>query len=148
MVNCQSIRAKRESLHTCVDSYKPQIIIGSESWLDDSISNNEVLPPDFRAFRKDRVYGNDSRGGVFVALRNDIIGTQVDYDTDCEVIWVQIQLVSCRNIVVGAFYRAPSLDDPDYVERSRTSLSRINTSNSTLIALGGDFNLRDIHCMG
>ena len=146
VVNCQSIRAKRESLHTCVDSYKPQIIIGSESWLDDSISNNEVFPPDFSAFRKDRVHGNDSRGGVFVALRNDIIGThQVDYDTDCEVIWVQIQLVGCKNIVIGAFYRPPSLDDPDYLERLRTSLSRINTSNGTVIALGGDFNLGDIN---
>ena len=126
-LNCQSIRARRESLHTCVDSYKPQIIIGSESWLDDSISNNEVFPPDFSAFRKDRVHGNDSRGGVFVAY---IIGThQVDYDTDSEVIWVQIQLVGCKYIVIGAFYRPPSLDDPDYLERLRTLLSRINTSH-------------------
>ena len=85
-----------------------------------SISNNDVFITDFSALCKDRVHGNVSRGGVFVVLRNDIIVTHqvdhVDLGADCEIMWVQIQLAGCKNIVVGSFYRQQNLDDPDFLE--------------------------------
>ncbi len=86
VINFQSVRAKREAFHACVDTNKPHIIIGTESWLSDEINNNEIFPPDFTAIRKDR-NSNDGRGGVFVAIRNDLIGThQVELDTECEIV--------------------------------------------------------------
>ena len=59
IVNCQSIYAKHESLKICIDTNQPHIVIGTESWLDDTITSQEVFPPNFTAFRKDR----DRRGG-------------------------------------------------------------------------------------
>ena len=141
---------------SCIDNnyckpqayYKPQVIIGSESWLNESITNNEVFfsPPDFiTAFRTDRDT-NDGRGGVFVAIGSDIIDThQVDLDTDCEIAWVRIQLSGCKDMLISTFYSIPNNNNLDYMEKLRTSLSRINVNNSTTVCLGGDFNLGDIN---
>ena len=145
VINCQSVKAKRESLHTCIEMNKPHIIIGTESWLNEAISNNEIFPSDFNAYRKDRV-SNISRGGVFVTIRNDLICThQIELDTDCEIIWVRIQLLGCKDLLVGAFYRVPDNKDLGYLENLRSSLTRINTSKGTTVCLGGDFNLGDIN---
>ena len=54
VINCQSLSAKREALHACIENIKPHVIIAYESWLNESISNNEIFPSDFTAFRKDR----------------------------------------------------------------------------------------------
>ena len=82
VINCQSIKAKRESLATCIDTHQPHIVIGTESWLDNTIFNSEIFPANFTAFRKDRD-SNKGGGGVFIALRNDLIGThQIKFDTD------------------------------------------------------------------
>ena len=48
VVNFQSVSAKRESMHTCVDQYKPHVI-ATESWLKPDVSNNEIFPADFTA---------------------------------------------------------------------------------------------------
>ena len=37
VVNCQSVSAKREALHACIENNKPHVIIASESWLNESI---------------------------------------------------------------------------------------------------------------
>ena len=96
-------------------------------------------------FHLDRV-SNISRGGVFVAIRNDLICThQIELDTDCEIIWVRIQLVGCKDLLVGAFYRVPDNKDLGYLENLRSSLARINTSKGATVCLGGDFNLGDIN---
>ncbi|XP_072020399.1 uncharacterized protein [Amphiura filiformis] len=65
-------------------------------------------------------------------------------DTDCEIIWVQIQLAGCKNILIGAFYRPPNPADPNILEKLRSSLARINISQGTTVCLGGDFNLGGI----
>ena len=53
VVNCQSIRgANRKPLfHNMIDSTQPDIVIGCESCLDNSISSAEVFPPQRRPQR-------------------------------------------------------------------------------------------------
>ena len=73
VINCQSIKAKRESLATCIDTHPLHIIIGTGSWLENTIFNSEIFPANFTAFRKDVTQTRWRR--VFNALRNDLIGT-------------------------------------------------------------------------
>ena len=52
-----------------IESTKPDIVIGCESWLDNSISSTEVFPSDYKAYRKDRRDG--SHGGVFTLVQTN-----------------------------------------------------------------------------
>ena len=52
IMNCQSINNKRAELHTVnIDSAKPDIILGNESWLTPDIKNTEIFPDSFDAIR-------------------------------------------------------------------------------------------------
>ena len=43
VVNCQSILAKKPLFDNFVACYKPDIIVGSESWLKPDIANSEIF---------------------------------------------------------------------------------------------------------
>lgn len=145
VINFQSISAKREALHIFIETHNPDVIIGTESWLDDTVNNNEIFPPNFTAVRKDR-NTNTGHGGVLVATRNDIISVhQTELDTECEIVWVELQLMGCKKLVIGAFYRPPNKTDSKYLDQLKLSLNRINITQDTMICLGGDFNLGDIN---
>ena len=54
IVNCQSLRGKAASFATVTDYTKPDVILGTESWLDNSINTSEVFPQGYTVYRKDR----------------------------------------------------------------------------------------------
>ncbi len=43
-INFQSIRRKGASLETVIDATDPDIILGTETWLDSSVASSEFLP--------------------------------------------------------------------------------------------------------
>jgi len=71
VVNCRSIVDKKE-YENLIHSTKPDVVIGTESWLKPKHFDNELFSPDqgYTPFRRDRVGQNG--GGVFIAVRNDI----------------------------------------------------------------------------
>jgi hypothetical protein len=48
----------------------PEIIIGTETWLNDSVHNSEIFPPNYNIYRRDR---RDGFGGVLIAVKADIV---------------------------------------------------------------------------
>ena len=61
-VDCRSIYNKALNFWNLTDTYSPDVVIGTESWLSEEISNAEVSRGDYTTFRRDR----HTRGGVFV----------------------------------------------------------------------------------
>ena len=57
-----------------IEAHKPDIIVGTESKLDNSILSPEITPPGFTTLRKDR---NTHGGGVFVRVKDHLIVTEV-----------------------------------------------------------------------
>ena len=53
-VNCRSIYNKALEFWNLVDTYNPDIIIGTESRLREEIGNTEIFRPGFTIFRRDR----------------------------------------------------------------------------------------------
>ena len=107
IMNCQSIKNKKAEIHVVIDSAKPDIILGNESWLTPEIKNSEIFPDSFDAIRKDRV--GDAHGGVFIAFRCDLLCTETpELDTDCEIIWCKLNIIGCRTLYLGSFYRPPN----------------------------------------
>ncbi len=61
-VNCRSICNKVLEFWNMIDTYNPDVVIGTESWLSEEINNAEVFTDDYITFRRDR----SSRGGGFL----------------------------------------------------------------------------------
>ena len=69
-MNCRSTKSKIADSAAVIDQYKPDIIFGTESWLNMNIESNEIFPNGYKIFRKDRP--DDGHGAcVFQAVKND-----------------------------------------------------------------------------
>ncbi|KAK3090224.1 hypothetical protein FSP39_010191 [Pinctada imbricata] len=146
-INFQSLKNKKTDLLEIIDTVKPDIILGTETWLNSSISSYDYFPPDlYNVYRNDRVSGpkHTSHGGVLIAITKDLISSEVkELQSDCEIIWAEINTAGSRNILISSYYRPPS-DTGQSLEQLEISLSRINHQSNSTILLGGDFNLGHI----
>jgi len=115
------------------------IVCITETWLTSEIFDNEILPNGYSIYRKDR----DSRGGgVLLAIKNNITGSQMPSPSDLEIVTV---LVSTQNpLIICAIYIPPNSDDT-YHEQLCNYLTDLVNSNTKPIILLGDFNFPDIN---
>ena len=144
IMNCQSINNKRAELHTVIDSAKQDIILGIESWFTPDIKNSEIFPDSFDAIRKDRVDVSHG-GGVFTAFRRDLLCTESpELDANCEIIWCKLNIIRCRTLYLGSFYRPPRCIDSEYLTELNKSLTRIMANKNAHVLLGGDFNCGNV----
>ena len=137
-VNCRSVVRNRDRLGTQIDSLRPDVIIGTESFLTADI----VTPTELDGYQVERRDRQTRDGGVFIAVRNDLVSTrEMEYETDCELLWVKVDIVGSKTLHIGAFYR-PNISDDTSLPELQKSISRIPSSHN--IVLGGDLNLPDI----
>ena len=119
---------------------------GNESWLTPDIKNSEIFPDFFDAIRKDRV--GDAHGAVFIAFRRDLLCTETpELDTECEIAWCKLNIIGCRTLYLGSFYRPPNRKpeiDKEYLEAFNQSLTRIMSNKNAHVLVGGDFNCGNI----
>jgi hypothetical protein len=73
-VNFQSIKTKQGQLYNVLDSIKPDIIFGTENWIDNSIKDSQIFTPGYNIYRNDR---NVNGGGVLLAVRDNLISSPV-----------------------------------------------------------------------
>ena len=140
-VNCQSISNKREEFEQLLDSTKADVIFGTESWLRKDIKDHEVFPDGYTVYRKDRK--NSIGGGVFIAVKDYLISSHMaDYDADCEILWVKINIASCRSLYLASYYR-PNAHDEESLKHLDESLQKIPRNNSH-VWIAGDMNLPGI----
>jgi hypothetical protein len=114
------------------------IVIGTESWLDPSIKDHEVFPSGFTIYRKDRNCGKG--GGVFIAVSDDIMSSHMaDLDSDCEILWVKVDIVACKSLYIAAYYR-PNAHDQESLNNLAASLDKL-PKKVKHVWVGGDMNL-------
>ncbi len=136
-LNCQSIKNKISEFHTLIDSVKPDIIFGTESWLNSDILDSEIFPGSYTVHRRDRV--GKQGGGVFVAVNSDIVASrETELETDCELIWVKITIAGCKALNICCYYR-PDVNDEASLEQFENSLNRLKNKTQNVI-IAGDFN--------
>ena len=115
-VNCQSLPAKRESFLQLINDIKPDIIIGTESWLTCNYNTNECFPTEiYQVERKDRP--NDPHGGVFIAAKLDLaLVRETNLETDCELLWCKFEVQGCKTLHIGSYYRPHVSDEKSLFE--------------------------------
>ncbi|XP_075738430.1 uncharacterized protein LOC142783734, partial [Rhipicephalus microplus] len=136
VVNCRSLKNKTDEFTILLETVKAQIVMGTESWLDDTVLDVEIFPPGFTVYRKDR---NRHGGGVFLLISSSLASEEVVFDNETESVWCRVQFPQGNNIVFGSFYRPP-----DHNNESLIQLSDILSQISHCVILGGDFNLPDM----
>jgi hypothetical protein len=91
-----------------IDTYNPDVVISTESWLSEEINNAKVFRDDYITFRRD---GCSRGGGVFICVKNYINCRELWSDKDFEMIAVEVRGRN-RNFTWEAvgIYRAPNED--------------------------------------
>lgn len=140
-INFQSIRNKRAELLNIIDSYNPSVMIGSETWLNNSIHSSEFFQVNYGVHRKDR---NDGYGRVLIAVRSDIICDRLEVGDTSESVYVSIRLDKNLELIIGSLYRPPS-SSLDYLVNMCETLEAISVKyRKAVLWIGGDLNLPDI----
>ena len=75
---------------------EPDVIFGTESWLQPAILSSKVLPDDYEAYRRDRgLLG----GGVFILVHKNLVSTaQPELDANTEMIWAKIHMQGSKDL--------------------------------------------------
>ena len=141
-MNCNGARGRKAEFEHLVDYLDPDIMILSETKLDNRINYTEFLPANFKGdIRKDRKLGG---GGVMIAYRESLVVVEVEIaPVAAETVWARVELRSGRPTHIGAYYRAPSGRTTDSID----DLNKIieDLPRDSPIILGGDFNAGDIN---
>ena len=105
-INFQSIRNKVTQFQALMETEKPDIVIGTETWLQDSTYSSELLPSSYQIFRHDRP-SDTTGGGVLIALRSDLVAMVEDLHPthSSEMLWTSLHVKGRPMLYIGAFYR-------------------------------------------
>ena len=125
------------------------IVAITESWLDESVFDGEILVnSQYNLFRRDRDATTSSKscsGGVLLAVANEYACVRrMDLETSMELLWVEVKLDPATSLFVGvAYLPKPSTSVLEQLELSldkTVSQCRVNDN----ILIFGDWNCRDM----
>ncbi|KAK3085883.1 hypothetical protein FSP39_009995 [Pinctada imbricata] len=140
-INFQSIKRKQHLVKNIIESTKPDIITGTETWLEPEIKNNEVFPSTYKVYRRDRK--GKQGGSVLIAVKDNFISVEVEDlspDDKCEMIWAKVEIVGCRTLYVSSFYNHKTSDEQS-LKWFDISVRRASQMKNAALLIGGDFNL-------
>ena len=142
-LNCQSISNKKGDKLDLIETYNPDIICGTETWLTKEHKDGELcigFLDSYDLFRRDRT--DRQGGGVVIAAKKDLQAQlQTQLETQCETIWISLSLRRAKTLYIGCYYR-PNAQDNTSCAALGESLSRIPIHSNIIIA--GDFNYPDM----
>jgi len=139
LFNARSIVNKLNNFQSYVYSLDLDIVALTETWLTDSIFNNEILPVDFAIYRKDR---GSRGGGVMLAVRDCISSKLISSPDNLEIITVSVNTVHPTTFC--AIYLPPN-SLPEYAQLTFDYIKELCSTTASIIILG-DLNLSDINC--
>ena len=128
---CEIPQSSRVEYDNLIHSTQPDGVIGTESSLTPKHFDNEIFRPyqGYTPFRRDRVGQNG--GGVFVAVRNDIVVQEMkDIQSDCEDIWIKIDLFGSKSLLIGAYYKPHEHDQHMNSNMASERSALVNPSSS------------------
>ena len=137
LLNAQNLVNKISDFQSFVYSSNYSIICCTETWLCNTIFNNEILPMGYSVYRKDRL---SRGGGVLVAVKEGIPCSVLSSPSELEVVTVNIG--SLFTFTLSTIYIPPS--SPNDYHRSMIDYLKSVSFTSTNVVLAGDFNYPDI----
>jgi len=133
--NCRSLYNKLDDLRCLTLQHLPHIICLCETWLDDTILDNELLIPSFVLVRRDR---NRNGGGVAIYIHESIPFKIISKHERIELLIIHLSLAS--NPLTCLFYRPPS-SNTSVLHDLEEALDVLPPSKTSNILVLGDFNI-------
>ena len=144
-INFQSLSKKGKLLEVLIDSTDPDIILGTETWLDSNIKSSEIIPEEMKYDIERRDRPTDPHGGVLIAAKQQLQLGNIIKSKDIELISGTINLEGNKKMHIAAFYRPPNRTDDEYTNKASNEISDIKAkAKKNIILVGGDYNLPDI----
>ena len=143
VINFQSAKPKKVDFWRNSDLFDPDIILGTETWLNHpSITNNGFFPPTFDIYRRER----PNRGcGTLVATKKSLITHQNPANPSSETVIVSVQTNNrSSNLIVGSLYRAPFARSGQETAALLDAFDRACRWKKDVVWLGGDLHFPDI----
>jgi len=140
-ITFQSIKNKQHLVHNILDSLKPDIVIGTETWLDPNIKDAEAFSDEYKVYRRDRK--GQQGGGVLLAINNIFISDEVEElhpGNDCEIIWSKLEIKGSKKLYISSYY-SPKTSDEKSLKSFDISVRRAGQIKNAALLIGGDFNL-------
>ena len=108
----------------------------TETWLNNSICDTEILP-DFTLYRRDR---SSRGGGVMIAVSDRIPSRQISTSSSAEIVIVELAL--SPKLIICCIYIPPNSPD-HYLSDILLTLNTLPTDSDLIIT--GDFNTPHIN---
>ena len=144
LINYQSVKGKAADVAALIEMYQPDIVCGTETWLNKNISSSEIFPDSYVIFRRDRTMFEG--GGVIHAVKKNLVASQIQDPADCELVWTEIQVKDRKPLIVGTFYRTKEDNEGHRVDELSSAVSRMGDKiNTHHIIVTGDFNLPNVN---
>lgn len=143
-INFQSLRKKGKLLESIILDCDPDVILGTETWLDSQVASSEILPSDlgYDIQRRDRP--ENPHGGVLIAAKHHLLLHNIYKSSNTELVSGTIKSGS-KNITIATYYRPPNRTDSEYLSKSTEEIRTLKPkSKNSIFIIGGDFNLPDI----
>ena len=152
--------AKLIELHHYIESCVPDIVILNETWLKESINDNEILPSSlYTIFRRDRSLESHptnkdkpkkfrrNGGGVLIAINNSLAASFKTIPLKCkaEMLAVEIMLENNTKIIISTCYRVGTLGLNNAEEILKAVSMLMRKKSAKKVILVGDFNLPHIN---
>ena len=137
-MNARSLLPKISDLRRVTQESKLAVLAISETWLDGSITDDEIGIDGYSVIRNDR---NRNGGGVCIYVSN-LIAHNKREDIVCrtlETVWIDLLLPKMRPITVATCYRPPRKNVNDSINELQQVLSNIAVDSETYLL--GDFNI-------
>ncbi len=135
-INARSLLPKLDELRILLTRARVAVLAVTETWLDDSVTDEELKIPGYQVVRKDR---DRHGGGVCLYINSDIpFNPRSDLDCDgLEAKWIDLYLPKTKPITIGVVYRPPKQNN--FIDLFESVLSNFTQDNEHVVL--GDFNI-------
>ncbi len=145
--NARSLVPRLEEIQRIIDEGSPEIIGINETWLSDKIDNNEISFDGYLNFRADRTKESKKTGGggllFYCKQRLDVecLSEYTKCTPDIECLWLGLNLINTKQIVIGLIYRPPSGKVENFIEILEDICLNLRSKRNCEINFGGDMNI-------
>lgn len=138
------MRTKLKEINSEVNINHYDIIIVTETWLNDNINDGEVFNAQYNIYRRDRassaLSGKDG-GGVLVAVSKAYDSVRaIMWETAAEDLWVRLTIGNGRKLNICAVYLPPPLKQQQ-LDAFLNAVTCVSDSTAEDTIVIGDFNL-------
>jgi hypothetical protein len=142
-MNARSVVNKIKELKLLVEEENVDVVAITETWLNETITDEEMNISGFVLFRRDRNDPIKRRGGgVAMYIQNElnpVYNCELSEDSFSESLWCNI-ICENENTLLGVCYRAP--DSSELNDEKLYGL--INSISKYRVVVMGDFNLPEL----